>query len=248
MQIKKPMNSGSTYFNYKKTFSSVLMAVSAADYSFLYVEVGINGRISDGGVWRDCAFNKKIENGQLNLPVRGAGDNPFVFVADAAFPLKPYLMKPFPRRDLADRTRIYNYRLSRARRVVENSFGILANRFRCLLKLLELRPNSVKLVCLACCVLHNLLIKTNSKEYLTPNLIDRDATDGSIISGDWRSGNLMCPLRAGRESNSTTLESQAIRNYFVDYFSGPGAVSFQYRVLELDEPNVIEDVEMNELE
>lgn len=49
---------------------------------------------------------------------------PYVFVGDEAFPLKPYLLRPYPGRAVdSQQKRIYNYRLSRARRVVENAFG-----------------------------------------------------------------------------------------------------------------------------
>ena len=59
--------------------------------------------------------------------------------------------------------RAYNYRLSRARRVVENAFGILASRFRCLLVTLPLTPQRVIKVAHACCVLHNFLRQKNSR-------------------------------------------------------------------------------------
>ena len=63
-------------------------------------------------------------------------------------------MKPFSARRLPDEERIYNYRLSRARRVVENAFGIMANRFGCLLTTMSQNPETVTSIVLACCMLH----------------------------------------------------------------------------------------------
>ena len=58
-------------------------------------------------------------------------NNPFAFVADEAFALEPSTLRPFPRRnDLNLYEPIFNYRLSRARQVIENTFGLLASRFR----------------------------------------------------------------------------------------------------------------------
>ena len=103
-------------------------------FRFLYIDVGCQGRISDGGVFHQTRLHEAIENGSANIPPDAPYPNthvprPFVMVGDEAFPLRTYLMKPFPQRNLSNDQRKYNYRLSRARRIVENAFGILANRY-----------------------------------------------------------------------------------------------------------------------
>ena len=48
-------------------------------------------------------------------------------------------------------------RLSRARRLIENSFGILANTWRILLGRMDLQPDKIRTISLATCILHNIL-------------------------------------------------------------------------------------------
>ena len=50
-------------------------------------------------------------------------------VGDEAFPLNTWLLKPLPHRIMSQEHIIFYYRLSRARRVVENDFGLLAARY-----------------------------------------------------------------------------------------------------------------------
>eukprot|EP00794_Sanderia_malayensis_P002882 gene2882-3334_t len=70
-------------------------------------------------------------------------------IGDDAFPLRNDIMKPFPFRQPVHEQQISNYRLSSARRVVENAFGILANRFRVLLTKIALEPKKAEKVVLA---------------------------------------------------------------------------------------------------
>ena len=172
IQMRRPINSGSYYFNYKGFFSIVLLGLVDADYKFIYIDVGCNGRISDGGVYRNSSLSQALSENRLNVPAAQTVANsdvvlPYVIAADDAFPLKYHIMKPYPMRNLSKEQRIYNYRLSRARRIVENAFGILANRFRVFLSPI-LSPGNTEKIVLASCVLHNYL-RTKSPKRYTPN-------------------------------------------------------------------------------
>ena len=85
---------------------------------------------SDGGVYAGSALGRGMETKTLHVPPSTSlpgtahwGDVPHVMVGDAAFPLKPYLMRPYPGHNLTHQKRIFNYKLSRARMVVENAFA-----------------------------------------------------------------------------------------------------------------------------
>jgi len=109
------------------------MALVDADYKFIYVNVGASGAGSDGGVFAETDLKATLEDGSIGLPEAEPLPNdvkcmPYYIVGDDAFPLKTWLMKPVPNRNLTVEQRIFNYRLSRARRVVENAFGLLAAR------------------------------------------------------------------------------------------------------------------------
>ena len=112
---------------------------------------------------------------------------PYFFAADDAFPLQRDIIKPYPFRNLGVTKRIFNYRLSRARRVVENAFGILANRFRVFLSPILLSPEKVEAIILAACALHNFLRARKPKQYFPPGSLDcEDIGLGVVQRGDWR--------------------------------------------------------------
>lgn len=122
------------------------MAICDANYCIIYNNIDCQGRISDGDVFRHTALFEKLENETLNLPEPELlpmknKHIPYVYLGDNAFPLKINMMVPFS--GCHDRNlpkRIFNYRLSRARRVIENVFGIMSAVFRVLRKPILLSP------------------------------------------------------------------------------------------------------------
>ena len=161
-QIICPQKSGSTFFNYKGTFSVVLMAACDASYHFTYVDVGDFGRQGDSTIFNRSTFGKALDDGKFSFSrtVTLPGTKQKVcpcFVGDEAFPLQDFLQRPFPGALLPQRERIYNYRLSRARRVIENTFGILVARWRFLRSPVELQPTKAVDCILASIALHNWL-------------------------------------------------------------------------------------------
>lgn len=158
VKIVPPRGAGSHFFNYKGFHSIVLMAIVDADYQFIYVDVGINGRVSDRGVLKKTEFYKRLNEGALNIPppektTQDSDPLPFVYIGDEAFALRPDFLKPYPQRKLSDHDkRIYNYRVCRARRIVENAFGILAARFQIFHSAINFQSvEDISFVVLACC-------------------------------------------------------------------------------------------------
>ncbi|CAN7946335.1 unnamed protein product, partial [Ixodes pacificus] len=149
-------------FNYKGFHSTVLMASCDATYKLTLVDVKQPGRFSDGGVFRESEMGRSMLSGELGLPPAGLllqtkTRLPFVFGGDEAFPLLPNLMRPFPRRELQLLSQMFNYRLSRARRIIENAFGILVARWRIFRQPIQASEETLEAVVRACVNLHNYL-------------------------------------------------------------------------------------------
>lgn len=113
---------------------------------------------------------------------------PHVFVADEAFPLSNYMMRPFPKKNdkMTDNERIFNYRLSRARRVIENTFGIMKSKWQILHSCINCSPKNAESIVKALVCLHNFMMISERAEYCPPGLIDSEQNNGEIQRGTWR--------------------------------------------------------------
>lgn len=228
IMLQAPINSGSEYYNYKSFFSIVLFALVDAKYNFLFADVGSQGRISDGGIFKNSILWKKIQENSLCLPegnaLPGREKNiPYVILGDEAFALHENVMKPYSGLyDKGSKERIFNYRLSRARRVVENAFGILTSVFRVLRKPMLLEPHKARDIVLTTIYLHNFLRKSKQSRniYAPLGTFDSELQNGMIVEGTWRHDNTnltsMCNLK--KVPRKSSLHAQEIRQEFADYF------------------------------
>uniref|UniRef100_A0A914WL08 DDE Tnp4 domain-containing protein n=1 Tax=Plectus sambesii TaxID=2011161 RepID=A0A914WL08_9BILA len=231
--LKKPKKSGALYHNYKGTFSIVLLALCDARYRFIFIAIGSYGHNNDAGIYDSSAPDNALKNGTLNLPPHSTlpGTQPLtphVVVGDGAFPLKTYLMKPFAGQNLPPENDIFNYRLSRCRLLIENTFGICSKMWRVLLNPFETSINNAEASIKAICALHNFLNAEENANFSLVTLADR----GEEKNGVWRIQLAM--LRQpenirSTEAHNSTLSAKSVRANFIVLFQGGGAVDWQSR-------------------
>ncbi|XP_070185252.1 putative nuclease HARBI1 [Littorina saxatilis] len=236
--IRKPPQSGSLYYNYKGFFSLVMLALVDADYNFIWVDVGAMGHMSDAQIYSNASEVKEcFEDGTINLPPPQPMTNddrpiPYFMLADDAFALRTYLMKPYSKRGMTDAELITNYRISRGRRVVENAFGILASRWQVLHTTLQQHPKVATSVVEAAVCLHNLMRMRYPR--LQNAELDIEDAAHNIVPGDWRRRAPMHGLYRVRGANQASTEAKRQREYLRLYFNSPaGAVPWQQDMIRV---------------
>lgn len=229
IRMKAPINSGSLYYNYKGFFSIVLMAICDARYVFSFVDIGDYGSNNDSGVFRKSTIGKSFFSNEMNLPDPDDIENssaiglmPYYLVGDDAFPLQQWLMKPYPGQGIQENQTIFNYRLSRARRVIENAFGILAARWRVFMSPLQTSVNNAETIVKATICLHNFLRQTNSAAYCPSGFVDSWDDKGEIKEGEWRrlvthgTNRLLSdlpPIRGSRPPTTAAAARENLKSY-----------------------------------
>lgn len=216
IRIQKFRHSGSMNLNYKQYFSIVLMAVVDADYRFIYVDIGAYGKDSDSSIFQQTVFYKKLRNGTLNIPESAPLQQdilPFVLVGDEAFALDTHLLRPFGGHNLTVTKKIFNYRLTRARRFVECAFGILANKWRILHRALNVSKGLATDIVKAIIILHNL-VREKDGIHQSDLYIDIQNNTFHNLGRD-------ASVRGGKYAND-------VRDKFANYFiSAEGSLPWQ---------------------
>ena len=159
--ISAPVLNHTDYYNRKGWYSVILQGLVDHSYHFLDVYVGWPGNVHDTRVFAHSSLYTSLAGSEL-LPstkmITLNGVNvPLFIIGDSAYPLETWLMKPFSQNvAVTPQHRTYNYRISRARIVVENAFGRLKARWRRLMKRNDMHMENIPTVITATCVLHNL--------------------------------------------------------------------------------------------
>lgn len=181
-------------------------------------------------------MGQRFYNKTMDLPAPSAisvrHNVPYVIVADEAFQLNSFTMRPYPSKNLTKQQRIFNYKLSRARRVVENAFGILASRWRIFHKFHNTGLETSDAIIKAAVCSHNILM--NTSHYCGKHYADNVCINGEIIEREWRKNNLnIGNFNDGTNfgSNNYTKHAGEIRNTFTDYFINEDQVPWQEELI-----------------
>lgn len=212
IKIQAPPNSGSQFFNYKQTFSIVLFGLVDAHYRFIAVDIGSFDKNSDGGIFSHSKLGMDLEKGVLNIPQAKELPGttclaPYVMAGNEAFPLKTYLMRPYPgSQSIGDAQKtVFNFRLSRARQVVENAFGILSKNFQVYQRTLKSLPDNLENIVFATCILHNFMKDQNDSDILTTN---STCMADSLVD-------------IGQQGDDASQNALIVREKFKQFFSSP---------------------------
>ena len=206
--ILAPAENHTDYINRKGYHSVVMQAVVDSKYLFRDIVIGWPGSVHDARVLSNSEiFNIGEQNKLLpfdyQVNIGGKQITP-VILGDPAYPLLPWLLKPYPENPNTIRQhRRFNYRLSRARVTVENVFGRWKGRFRRFL--VDMEISSLITVVAASCVLHNIC-EMNDEELLSHWLEESSQATTAYPQPD--------PL----ENSNEREDSVSIRDHFANYF------------------------------
>ena len=204
------------YHNFKNFYSLVLMAIVDSHYRFIWGSCGYPGNSHDSVIFQSTKLWSDIQCGNY-LPVMakkvGKQDIPPLVVADSAFPLTTWLMKPFTNAILTEKQRYFNYRLSRARMVTEGAYGQLKGRWRVLLRKCECDTKNIRTFTLACMVLHNICITRGDTISTKLDLSIDPVTKQRRESGVVRE---LLQMRACSKIKDTSKQAEKVRDALVE--------------------------------
>nr|XP_034322684.1 putative nuclease HARBI1 [Crassostrea gigas] len=167
--ITAPSTDEHLYICRKGYHSINVQAIVDADMKFLSIVSKWPGSTHDAFVWANSSIARRFESGQVDGWLLG----------DSGYPLRPWLLTPVNRPSCRGEER-YNRSHRRSRVVVEQAFGVLKSRFRCLHKtggVLDHQPTKCCKIIFVCCQLHNICIDKHLPVSDIPEELPEDEND-----------------------------------------------------------------------
>lgn len=162
IKIDAPTSHEDGYVDRHGNHSLNVMMICGPDYTFYSVNASWPGSVHDARVLRNSAVSQRFDNGWRPFPDA-------IVLGDSGYGLKNWLIPPLRRNPNNEAEEVFNRHHKKTRRIIENSFGILKERFPCL-NYLRLRPEFAGKVVIVCATLHNIACsigRENENQQLT---------------------------------------------------------------------------------
>ncbi|XP_050340600.1 putative nuclease HARBI1 [Bactrocera neohumeralis] len=148
IKIDAPPLQEERYADRHRNHSLNVMMICGPDYTFYSVNASWPGSVHDSRVLRNSAVSQRFDNGWRPFPDA-------VVLGDSGYGLKNWLIPPLRRNPNNPAEEVFNRCHKKTRRIIENSFGIIKERFPCL-NYLRLRPEFAGKTVIVCAILHNI--------------------------------------------------------------------------------------------
>ncbi|RVE40940.1 hypothetical protein evm_014409 [Chilo suppressalis] len=153
-RIFKPRKEEEHLFYCRKHYHSLnVLMVCDDNCRIMYINPKFGGASHDAFVWENSHINNYLQT------LHQSGESVWL-LGDSGYPQRPWLMTPYSNPAAGSAAETYNNVHSIARVVIENTFGRLKNRWRCVCKdrVLHYKPEKCAQIIIACSVLHNLAL------------------------------------------------------------------------------------------
>lgn len=163
IKLDGPQENEEQYINRHGDHSINAMCVCGPNRKFYYVSARWPGSVNDARVLRNSSLAQRFENGWRPFPNA-------ILLGDSAYPLKEWIIPPILNPNGLAEER-FNRAHKSTRRLIENAFGILKERFSCLHGL-RVQPDYACQIFKACCILHNIC--SDEEGFNAPDQVDNE--------------------------------------------------------------------------
>ena len=144
---------------------------------------------------------------------------------------------------------IFNYSLSRARQIIENTFRVLASRFRIFRRAIIDKTENIKNIIKVAVILHNFPMRKSTRNmYCQPDYVDKKTSQG-LSPGSWRNKATeiqgLIHLRA-QGSNNSTRPAKKVQIDSKDYFNWEQGKLIWQRETVQSTTSLFDEVDWNE--